>query len=180
MLDVGCGRGYFSARLSLQSTTIGLDIVKQPLAKAQKTYGSSNQLFFVLADISSMPFRSHSIDVVVCASVLEHIQNLGGAIKQIKDVIKNDGMLIVGYPIETKFFKFMMRLIHPQCLRYIDQSQESFYNKCPYTHKQDYRTIRDTLRKNFLIKQKQKLPFKIFPDLLTFYECIKCILFSAR
>ena len=180
VLDLGCGRGYFSRVLSLQFITIGLDIVKGFKVQVQ---GRFKKLDFILADMSFLPFRSHSVDIVVCASVLEHFQNLDGVVKKIKDVLKRDGIFIAGYPVETKFFKFIWRLVSPCSFRFIDQSQtywcnpdtgkQECYWESPHTHKQDYKTIRNVLRRHFKILQKEKLPFNTFPDSITYYECIK-------
>lgn len=182
VLDIGCGGGYFSRVLSLQFTTIGLDIDKGFKVQVQ---GKFKKLNFILADMSFSPFRSHSVDIVVCASVLEHSQNLEGLVKKIKDMLKRDGIFIAGYPVETKFFKFIWRLVSPWSFRFIDQSQtywcnphtgkQECYWKSPHTHKQDYQTIRNVLRRHFKVLQKEKLPFNIFPDSITYYECIKCV-----
>jgi len=186
VLDLGCGKGYFTRILSLQSTTIGLDVNKGAVIEAKVEGGVEklNQLHLIVADLLSLPFRSHSIDVVVCASVLEHIRDLDSALKQINDILKEDGIFVVGYPIETKFFKLIWRLVSPQNFKFIDQSQTIWYNpfthkqecywKSPFTHKQDYQTIRDALGKYFRILRKEKLPFTIFPDLFSYYECLKC------
>lgn len=180
VVDLGCGRGYFSRVLSLQFTTIGLDIIKRRMVQCART---SKKLNFVLGDISFLPFKSHSADIVVCTSVLEHLQNLDGVVKKIKDVLKRDGIFVAGYPVETKFFKFILRLVSPLSLRFVDQSQTYWCNpntgkqECywenPDTHKQDYQTIRHVLSRHFKVLHKEKLPFDIFPDSITYYECIK-------
>jgi len=182
VLDLGCGTGYFSRVLSLQFTTIGLDIIKKRMR-----YDAHARTFkkpiFVVGDISFLPFRSHSVDIVVCASVLEHLQNLNDAVKKIKDVLERDGIFIAGYPVETKFLKLTWRLASPRSFRFIDQSQaywcnpytrkQECYWESPHTHKQDYQTIRDVLRKHFRVLQTEKLPFNIFPDSIVYYECTK-------
>jgi ubiquinone/menaquinone biosynthesis C-methylase UbiE len=186
VLDLGCGEGYFARVLSLQSITIALDVDKRAIVKAQVQAGENklDKLHFIVADVSSLPFRSHSINVVVCASVLEHIQDLDGVAKQIRDVLKEDGIFVSGYPIETKFFKLVWRLVSPRNFRCIDQNQTFWYNhythkhycywECPFTHKQDYQVIRGVLRKYFMILRKEKLPFDVLSDSLSYYECVKC------
>ncbi len=187
VLDIGCGKGYFSRVLSLQSMTIGLDVSKRAIVEAQvqERVNKSDRGHLIVADICSLPFRSHSIDAVVCASVLEHIANLEGATRQIKDVLREDGILVAGYPIETRFFKLIWRVISPWSYKFIDQSQTFWYNpsthkqecywESPSTHKQDYRTIREVLRKHFRIVERVKLPITKFLDSLSYYECLKCV-----
>lgn len=179
VLDLGCGHGYFSRVLSLQFTTIGLDINKRFKVQTRKF----KKLFFILADISFLPFRSHSVDIVVCLSVLEHLQNLDDIVKKIKDVLKRDGIFIAGYPVETKFFRFILRLVNPMGFRFMNRSQTYWHNpntgnwecywESPDTHKQDYQTIRHVLSRHFKVLHKEKLPFDIFPDSITYYEIIK-------
>lgn len=179
VLDLGCGAGYFSRILSSQFRTIGLDIDRSFQVQRRRF----KKLDFILADISFMPFRSHSVDIVVCISVLEHLQNLNDVMKKIKGVLKRDGIFIAGYPVETKFFKFVWKRVSPRNFRFIDQSQtywlepttgkQECYWKSPFTHKQDYQTIRNTLKRHFKVLQKEKLPSNVFPDLLAYYECTK-------
>jgi ubiquinone/menaquinone biosynthesis C-methylase UbiE len=170
----------FSRVLSLQFTTIGLDVDK---GLKEEIQGKFRKLNFILADMHAMPLRSHSVDIVVCASVLEHCQNLEDSVRKIKDVLKKDGIFIAGYPVETKFFKFIWKRVSPWSFRFIDQSQtywcnpytgkQECYWESPLTHKQDYKTIRNVLRRHFKILQKEKLPLNILPNSITYYECIK-------
>ena len=184
VFDLGCGKGYFSRVLSLRFTTVGLDIARGARKGFKvRVQERLEKLDFILADISFLPFRRHSADIVVCASVLEHFQNLDSLIKKIKDVLKRGGIFIAGYPVETRFFKSIWSLVSPQCFRFIDQRQTYWRNpftdekECywenPHTHKQNYQTIRNVLRRHFKILQKEKLPFNFFPDSITYYECTK-------
>ena len=163
------------------SRLIGLDILKRFKTRAREKV---KKLDFILADMSFMPFKNHSVDIVVCISVLEHIQDLDDVVREIKNVLKRDGIFVVGYPIETKFFKFVWRFTSPWNFRFIDQSQDYWCNpytgrqecywKSPLTHKHNYPIIRYVIGRYFKILQKEKLPFNTFPDSLTYYECAKC------
>lgn len=178
-LDLGCGTGHFSRVLSIGFTTIGLDV-----NRGFEVKGRSKTLGFIRADLSSLPFRNNSVDIIVCASVLEHILELDNLAQKIKDTLKKDGVFIAGYPVETKLFKFVWRMISPLSFRFIDQSQtywcnpitgkQECYLASPHTHKQDYQSIRHVLTKHFKILQKEKIAFNILPDSLTYYECTKC------
>lgn len=178
LLDLGCGGGNFSYALSSRFTTIGLDVTKNFKIK-KKPKG----LDFVLADLSSLPFRKDSADIIISASVLEHIQKFDGVAKEIKDVLKKDAIFIAGYPVETRLFKFVWRLINPSAFRCIDQrywcdqhtDEQECYWESPHTHKKDYQTIRRELRTHFQVLQKEKLLFNTLPDLFTYYECVKML-----
>ena len=185
VLDIGCGSGYFSGVLSLQFTTVGLDADRKEMnLDVQRKFKKLN---FILADMRFMPFKSYSIDIIVCISVLEHCKDLEDQIRKIKDVLKKDAVFIAGYPIETKFFKSVWKRVSPLSFMFIDceraYSQPYWRNPSTgklecywesfHTHKQTYQKIRKVLGKNFKILHKEKLPFDILPDSLTYYECVK-------
>lgn len=186
ILDLGCNRGYFSRDLSLitQTTTIGVEVDKRSIIIAKQ---SVPHVDFVCADICSLPFRKDSIDRVVCVSVFEHIEDLSGAMKQIKSILRRDGMLITGYPVEGKTLRVMFRLLwsrsHPE--EYLlpsdpNKSENEKRSKSPRTHKRDFHSIRDIISKYFLIIRKEKLSALGFtsaylPDFVSIYEWVKTI-----
>lgn len=179
VLDIGCATGYLSRHLSSRATTIGIDVNRHLLIEGRIPFGKpkSNSTIYVCADLSHLPFRSGSADIVVCASVLEHIENLDGAIKQIKHVLKEGKVLVAGYPIETIFLKSLIRMFNPKDYWCINQklSRTESYRRCVDTHKQTFQTIRAMLRNNLLLLQTKKVPLNSLPDFLSFYECVKMV-----
>ena len=183
ILDLGCNRGYFTRVLSSKAITIGLDVNKHVLVEAKRSIDRSmdDNIGFILSDISFLPFRNDSFDVVICASVLEHIENLNSAIKQIKNIIKNNGILIAGYPIYRTFLRAMIRLLNPKGEIIMDPEKARVFfgnknwKKEPGTHKQDFSSIRETLKRHFLLIKKDKIPLMILGDSLSVYECVKML-----
>lgn len=181
VLDLGCGRGHFSNVLSLKFMTVGLDL-RRFKWRSQTKHRNRN---FVIADMQALPFRSESIDLVVCASVLEHSKNLKNLVMKIKNVLKKGGFLVAGYPVETRFFKFVWKRLSPRGFSYIDQSQVfwrnpstgkvEYYLESPSTHKQNYQTIRKAIKANFIVIHSKKLPLPLLPDALSYYEWIYAV-----
>lgn len=64
-----------------------------------------------LADVKNLPFENNFFDKVFVLDVLEHIEDLDSAIKEIKRVLKTTGEIILSGPTETWFYKFC-RLIY--------------------------------------------------------------------
>lgn len=187
-LDIGCSRGYLTQYLAhrLNGIIIGVDVSRHDLCRGKirarlrarhKKSTSHGTVEFICADITHLPFKKDSSDVVVCASVLEHISDLEGAIKEIKNLMRKNGILIAGYPIEASLFMALLRLFAPIGLGIRDPKilgKEQF-EKSPETHKQSFTTIRGLLQKHFLRMRREKSFFTILPDQMSWYECVKMI-----
>ncbi|MBN1526121.1 MAG: class I SAM-dependent methyltransferase [Candidatus Omnitrophica bacterium] len=104
LLDVGFGGGIFLPELSSRCAELyGVDIhqhidkVKEMLAKenvpAALLYGS----------VTNLPFPDEYFDRVVCVSVLEFVSDLWKAFSELARVVKKDGEMIIGFPVENVF-----------------------------------------------------------------------------
>lgn len=177
VLDIGSGTANFSHLISQYCQTVAVDIAKPYLIDAKK----SSNLDFVCADAKALPFVEKSFSTILCLSMLEHLLELQPVLMSLKEALDPDGILVVGYPVETWLFKLVWRFLSPNEFRFIDQTQTLFVNpyehktedywKNPTTHKQNYSTIRKTLPRYFKVNGRKKVPFDLFPDLLSYYEC---------
>jgi SAM-dependent methyltransferase len=170
VVDMGCNVGSGTRSLSLQAKTIGLEIDKNQVRWAKKC---NRHIDFVCCDLCHLPLRKSSVNVAVCSSVLEHIENLQKALKEIAFVLQESGELVVGYPIETRLLAFGVKSF---C-----RSESSTWEQrniakrkdllgSPHTHKQNFSDIRKMLRNDFLLLEKRKIPLKWLPDLFSIYE----------
>jgi ubiquinone/menaquinone biosynthesis C-methylase UbiE len=77
VLDAGCGRGVLTHLLSKalsDSYVIGVDISRKSCRIAHNRKSSQNKKGeFLVADLSHLPFRDSSFDLIVFSEVLEHI-----------------------------------------------------------------------------------------------------------
>ncbi|KAM8774537.1 arginine-hydroxylase NDUFAF5, mitochondrial isoform 2-T2 [Rhynchonycteris naso] len=76
-LDVGCGRGYIAQHLN-KKNTLETEI----------------PTVTVLADEEFLPFRENTFDLVVSSLSLHWVNDLPGALEQIRYVLKPDGVFI--------------------------------------------------------------------------------------
>lgn len=53
------------------------------------------------ADVESMPFENESFDCIIASHILEHIQNMGNALSEIKRVLKEGGWFVIFIPKYT-------------------------------------------------------------------------------
>ncbi|AEH06062.1 class I SAM-dependent methyltransferase [Methanothermococcus okinawensis] len=88
VLDIGCGTGEQLQKLN--NTAIGLDI---SLKMAKIAHSKTNK-FIVVGNVENIPFKSKTFDCVISFfGALNHVQ-LNRALKEIRRVLKNDGILI--------------------------------------------------------------------------------------
>jgi len=90
--DLGCGNGYLSSRLFDSSKLIGVDINIQSLKDAKQ-----RGLQVVCSDLNrSLPFRAKIFDIVFSDQVIEHLIDTDNFAQEIKRILKDDGIAIIG------------------------------------------------------------------------------------
>lgn len=99
ILEVGCGIGNFTKSLLEYGEVYGIDIRKDYVEKTEKSLSSTNTKIG-LGDIEKGEyfFKDTKFDNIVCINVLEHIEDDILAIKNMYDVLNNDGNLILLVP----------------------------------------------------------------------------------
>lgn len=88
VLDNGCGIGFLSDRLPADRL-ISLDISSEMLRLASRRTKN-----LVLGNSMSLPLKSSSIDLVVCRSLIHHLQTPGKAMDEIHRVLKPGGQAV--------------------------------------------------------------------------------------
>lgn len=94
VLDVGCGGGYtceFLARRGAQVT--GVD---QSWACIQAAQAHAQQQGWTIAyragAAEQLPYADDRFDVVVCVDVLEHVRDVGQTLREVRRVLKPNGL----------------------------------------------------------------------------------------
>lgn len=98
VLDIACGEGYGSHILcaTAQSVT-GVDIDPVTIKNATEKYTSAN-LSFKIGSAHLIPCNDSSFDVVVSFETIEHHDKHDEMMREIKRVLKPDGILIISSP----------------------------------------------------------------------------------
>jgi ubiquinone/menaquinone biosynthesis C-methylase UbiE len=100
VLDAACGAGYGSFLLAQKAkTVVGIDISEAAIEFAQENYKKSN-VEYKVASIEQLPIEDKSLDIVVSFETIEHVEEYlqEKFIKEIKRVLKPDGILIMSSP----------------------------------------------------------------------------------
>lgn len=95
VLDVGCNDGTFIHMLKEKRNcdVTGIDLSETALEEAKK-----KGLNVMVADVESLPFPDKSFDVITCMEVLSHLFDAEKAIKEIRRVLKSNGIFLGSCP----------------------------------------------------------------------------------
>lgn len=103
VLDIACGEGYGSNLLASKAAHVtGMDIDQPTIEKAGAKYKRDN-LSFAVAKAEKIPAADNVFDLVVSFETLEHLQDHHAMIKEIKRVLKPDGLLLISTPDKKNY-----------------------------------------------------------------------------
>lgn len=94
ILEVGCGIGNFSETISEFGKVWSIDIETEYVKKKKKT----SHIGFGNIEAGKYFFKKQKFDSIVCLNVLEHIKDDQQALKNIYDLLNNNGYLILLVP----------------------------------------------------------------------------------
>lgn len=100
VLDVATGNGYGAYNLATKGKAkmvIGVDRSQQAISFASQEYKHPN-LFFQKGLAEKMDFEDDSFDLVVSMETIEHLKNTQLFLKEIKRVLRPNGLFIVSTP----------------------------------------------------------------------------------
>ena len=122
VLDAACGTGYGSAIMAKNAkSVVGIDISQEAVDYANETY-SDDKVEFVKGSVDDMPFKDNIFDIIVSFETIEHIsapqQNL--FLKEIKRILKEDGMLLISSPNHSVYKKRGENHFHVKELNYFE------------------------------------------------------------
>lgn len=97
VLDVGCGPGSLSIRLSRQCHEVwGVDVTPEMIRIAEeKLAGEPANVCFQQADACNLPFENHSFDTVMSVNALQTMDQPEMALMEMHRVLKPGGELLL-------------------------------------------------------------------------------------
>jgi SAM-dependent methyltransferase len=108
ILDIGCGTGRHTAAAcdSMKGSVIGADPHFDDLVAARERLAlharwnrhGNGAWSLAAADMTRMPFKDCSFNIVICSEVLEHIAAWRQAVKEGIRVLKPGGHLVISVP----------------------------------------------------------------------------------
>lgn len=180
VLDIGSGCGFMFPTLSCVGTVVAFDYVPEYLHKA-KVLADAHQLpvRYVNGNVYQLPFADKSFMVINALSVLEHIQDVDQAVREIYRILHDDGVLIVGVPVERILVNTLFGLLafkDKAMLALQGKKDAAVYRKNKYqdVHYSDVTAVEQSLVKQFVIINSQKIFSNYLPDAVSLYKIFCC------
>lgn len=173
-LDAGTGLGILLPVLSQKSKEVLATDYSNIIEYASfmcKRRGIKN-ISFQKVDLNQLSLQD-KFDLILCLSVLEHIEEPGRVLKKFNELLRPGGILIVGYPIETSMVK-LTRYFESYFRKSVDSKIRNHgYEKTEeFTgHISDWKKIDQALIDNFDVDKKIDLSF----CLLKYYAIRKAV-----
>lgn len=105
LLDVGCGRPCESMEdcsfIRYLGYGTGMDV---------KEY--SNEIDFKRGDIQDPPFQKDTFDTIIAMEVLEHVNDINLALKNIHGMLRQEGVFIMSTPNNGLIWRFLWYFWH--------------------------------------------------------------------
>lgn len=106
LLDIGCGPGFFLDEAKRQ----GWEVQGADLSKWSKDYAKANFGIDVFQGfLSDAHFEDRTFDVIVMNDVIEHLEDPKTVLKEIRRILKNDGVIYVSTPDIKSFLSRLLR-----------------------------------------------------------------------
>jgi SAM-dependent methyltransferase len=96
VLEVGCGAGLQTAKLAQCWEVVGLDV--SPLALVAARRALSNGRWACASVEAGLPFADGSFQAVYCCEVIEHLLDVGRALREMNRVLAPGGLLFLSTP----------------------------------------------------------------------------------
>ncbi len=109
IVDVGCGLGHLTSFWHAQ----GLDNDAYAIKNARRLFPKTK---FILGDVTrEFPFKTDSLDAIVCYNSLEHLPDQGrrNFFKEAQRTLKNNGLFIAAYIDENYWFNRLIAFLRP-------------------------------------------------------------------
>jgi 2-polyprenyl-3-methyl-5-hydroxy-6-metoxy-1,4-benzoquinol methylase len=110
VMDFGCGTGVLFDQLSGSASKIyGVDLVLEP-AELLVDEWQLDKVTLMKPERAAAEIASNSIDVIVAAEVLEHIDPVDDTLAFFHDRLRENGTLLVSLPTESLLYRIGRRL----------------------------------------------------------------------
>lgn len=135
ILDVGCGTGRMLKGVQGDYEKHGLDISERLVEQAKQQDSNSK---YEVGNSNNLPYHSGSFDLVMCHSVLHHLEDPSKTVDEIVRVAKPEGAIFVRDLIRPAIEEVLQRLFLGYLAgHYDEQNKRLFENSLRSSFTQD-------------------------------------------
>ena len=116
VLDVGCAQGWYAEELQKR----GFEVTASDIEK-DIIYDDLN---FIKADVTKLPFNQNEFDTTLAISVLEHVENYAKALQELNRVTSKRLLLITPNKDDHALKDYNLTFRH-----FTDRGHKNFYNQ---------------------------------------------------
>lgn len=107
IIDIGCASGTMTNSISQiwpKSKITAVDVYPAAIAYAKIKYP---HIRFLVADAHKLPFKDNLFDLVTCYETIEHVVNPEKVLKEIRRVLKKNGVAIIEMDSGSVLFRIV-------------------------------------------------------------------------
>lgn len=161
LLEIGYGAGLLLPSLGLRCKQLYAVDVHEKTSQVEEMLEKEDCCCELsIGSVTSLPFESRFFDLIVCLSVVEHLEHLElfDAMTEMARILRDGGHLILGFPIRNRLTSLLFKAVGFDDLK---------------GHPSDHRAIMARAKSNFVISTIRSFPS--FPNLnYSFYTVLKC------
>lgn len=100
IFDAGCGEGFYVMLLShlTKAHIVAMDGNPKLIDNAKRWVGPNPRVTWQVRDLIDLPFSDQTFSKVICSEVLEHLPDPVATLRELRRVLKDDGVLAITVP----------------------------------------------------------------------------------
>lgn len=100
IFDAGCGEGFYVMLLShlTKAHIVAMDGNPKLIENAKRWVGSNPRVTWQVRDLIDLPFPDNTFSKIICSEVLEHLPDPVATLRELRRVLKDDGVLAITVP----------------------------------------------------------------------------------
>lgn len=174
VLEVGCGAGHILERID-KGKLYGIDISEIQIQRSRERLGNRVELRKSAGE--EIPYDDKTFDSILCSEVIEHVLDPVPLLKEMKRVLKDDGILSLSIPNES-MINFAKKVLQKTGLMKIVMTEKSGWdlgnkNNLDEWHLHEYslKLIKQHISGIFTTVKIKAIPFFFIP--FRYVICLK-------
>ncbi len=117
VLEAGCGAGRFTEVLLKKGAILVSSDLSSAVEVNLENFPNTDNHLVIQADINDMPYPNETFDVVICMGVIQHTPNPEATIRNLFELVKKGGILIIDHYTITRSQLFRLAYFYRLYLR---------------------------------------------------------------